>query len=145
LLALGTLVDLVAHTYAVPPATLTRIRAVRPALITGPPLVGVRDVARVKGLLASTWVATGIATRIRTLEMDRVIASRPTPAGESRRERRAAWAALVRTCRCQCVVVEVKLYHVTVILKHIMQVAISCRYTDVYIVRTSMNYCVLGR
>jgi hypothetical protein len=93
--ALGTLVDVVAHTYAVPPATLTRIRAGLTSLITGPPRVGVRDVARVKGLLASTWVATGIATRIHTLEMDRVIASRPPPAGESRHERRAAWAALV--------------------------------------------------
>jgi hypothetical protein len=89
--ALGTLVDLVAHTYA----TLTQIRVGLTALVTGPPRVGVRDVAHVKGLIASTWVATGVATRIRTLEMDGVIASRPPPAGESRRERRAAWAALV--------------------------------------------------
>ena len=88
---MGTLVDLVAHTYA----TLTQIRVGLTALVTGPPRVGVRDVARIKGLLASTWVATGIATRICTLEMDRVIASRPPPAGESRRERRAAWAAVV--------------------------------------------------
>jgi hypothetical protein len=35
--ALGTLVDLVARTYAVPPATLTRIRAGLTVLITGPP------------------------------------------------------------------------------------------------------------
>jgi hypothetical protein len=93
--ALGTLVDLVAHTYAVPPATLTRILAGLTTLVTGPPRVVVRDVARVKGLLASTWVATGVATCICTREMDRVIASRPPPAGESLRERRAAWAALV--------------------------------------------------
>jgi hypothetical protein len=46
--ALGTLVDLVGHTYAVPPATLTRILAGLTALITGPPRVGVSDVARVK-------------------------------------------------------------------------------------------------
>jgi hypothetical protein len=76
-------------------AALTLIRAGLTALVTGPSRVGVRDVASIKGLLASTWVATGIATRIRTREMDRVIASRPPPAGESRRERRAAWAALV--------------------------------------------------
>jgi hypothetical protein len=58
--ALGTLVDLVAHTYAVPPATLTRIHTGLIALVTGPPgsRVGVRDVARVKGLITSTWVAT---------------------------------------------------------------------------------------
>jgi hypothetical protein len=35
--ALGTLVDLVAYTYAVPPATLTRIRTGLTALVTGPP------------------------------------------------------------------------------------------------------------
>jgi hypothetical protein len=35
--ALGTLVDLVAHTYAVPPATLTRIHTGLTALVTGPP------------------------------------------------------------------------------------------------------------
>jgi hypothetical protein len=34
---LGTLVDLMAHTYAVPPATLTRILAGLTALVTGPP------------------------------------------------------------------------------------------------------------
>jgi hypothetical protein len=95
--ALGMLVNLVAHTYAVPPATLTRILAGLTALagLVSGRRVGVRDVARVKGLIASTWAATGVATRICTREMDRVIASRPPPAGESRREHRAAWAALV--------------------------------------------------
>ena len=99
--ALGTLVDLATHTYSVPPATLTRLREGLTALITGPARVGVRSVARVKGLLTSTWVATGVATRIRTREMDRVIASRPSPSGPSRRERRAAWGALV-TLSAEC-------------------------------------------
>ena len=91
--ALGTLVDLATQTYAVPPATLDRILHGVVALLTGPPSVGVRTVARLKGLLASTWVATGSATRVRTRAMDGVIASR---AGAlSRRERRSSWNAAV--------------------------------------------------
>ena len=92
-IALGTLVDLATQTYAVPPATLSRILHGATALLTGPPSVGVRAVARFKGLVASTWLATGPATRVRTRAMDSVIASR---AGAlSRRERRSSWNAAV--------------------------------------------------
>ena len=53
----------------------------------------VSAVARFKGLVASTWLATGPATRVRTRAMDGVIASR---AGAlSRRERRSSWNAAV--------------------------------------------------
>jgi hypothetical protein len=97
--ALGTLVDLASQTYAVPPATLSRIMHGVTTLLTGPPSVGVRSVARLKGLVASTWLATGSATRIRTRAMDGVIASR---AGAlSRRERRSSWnAAVFLTADC---------------------------------------------
>jgi hypothetical protein len=77
--ALGTLVDLATHTYSVPPATVDRLLTGITALLTGPPSVGVRSVARVKGLLTSTWVATGVPTRVRTRELDRVIESRAQP------------------------------------------------------------------
>jgi hypothetical protein len=91
--ALGTLVDLAAQTYAVTPATLSRILHGVSTLLTGPPSVGVRSVARLKGLIASTWLATGSATRVRTRAMDAVITSR---AGAlSRRERRSSWNAVV--------------------------------------------------
>jgi hypothetical protein len=92
--ALGTLVDLATHTYAVPPATVDRILAGVTALLTGPPSVGVRTVARVKGLLSSTWVATGVAARVRTRALDQTIQSRPST-GTSRAARRAAWNAPV--------------------------------------------------
>ena len=93
--ALGTLVDLATQTYSVPAATVDRILSGLTALTTGGPSVGVRSLARTKGLIASTWVATGVATRVRTREMDRVIASRAHAAGSSRRERRASWAGVV--------------------------------------------------
>ena len=97
--ALGTLVDLATQTYTVPPATVARILHGISTLLTGPPSVGVRVVARIKGLLASTWLATGAATRVRTRAMDCVIISR---AGAlSRRERRASWnAAVALTADC---------------------------------------------
>ena len=99
--ALGTLVNLLTQTYSVPPATVDRILSGITALLSGAPAAGVRSrvavsvraVSRVKGLITSTWVATGVATRVRTREMDRVIESRPT--GRSRRERREGWNALV--------------------------------------------------
>ena len=91
--ALGTLVDLATQTYAVTPATLSRILHGVSTLLTGPPSAGVRSVARLKGLIASTWLATGSATRVRTRAMDAVIISR---AGAlSRRERRSSWNAAV--------------------------------------------------
>ena len=93
--ALGTLVDLASQMYSVPPATMDRILSGVTGLMSGPPCVGVRCVARVKGLIASTWVATGEATRVRTREMDRVIESRAAARDGSRRERRAAWCGMV--------------------------------------------------
>ena len=97
--ALGTLVDLATQTYAVPPATVARILHGITALLTGPPSVGVRAVARLKGLVASTWLATGAATRVRTRAMDGVIASRT--GALSRRERRSSWnAAVLLTVDC---------------------------------------------
>ena len=90
--ALGTLVNLATHLYSVPPTTVDRILHGITALLTGPPSVGVRTVARVKGLIVSTWVSTGVATRLRTREMDRVIESRPYT-GAGRHARRAAWNA----------------------------------------------------
>ena len=97
--ALGTLVDLATQTYAVPPATISRILHGITSLLSGPPSVGVLAVARLKGRVASTWLATGPATRIRTRAMDSVIASR---AGAlSRRERRSSWnAAVLLTADC---------------------------------------------
>ena len=95
--ALGTLVDLATHTYSVPPATVDRLLSGITALITGPPSVGVRQVARIKGLITSTWVATGVATRVRTRAMDSVIESRAQArAGASRRERRETWSSVVQ-------------------------------------------------
>jgi hypothetical protein len=98
--ALGTLVDLATQTYAVPAATLARILHGVTALLTGPPSVGVRSVARLKGLVASTWLSTGSATRVRTRAMDSVIATR---AGAlARRERRNSWnAAVLLTAGCR--------------------------------------------
>ena len=95
--ALGTLVDLATHTYSVPPATVDRLLSGITSLITGPPSVGVRSVARIKGLITSTWVATGIATRVRTRALDGVIESRAQArAGASRRERRETWSSVVQ-------------------------------------------------
>jgi hypothetical protein len=87
--ALGTFVDLSTQTYAVPPATIGSILSSIATLLTGSPSrgVAVRAVARLKGLVASTWLATGPATRVHTRAIDGVIASR---AGTlSRREKRA--------------------------------------------------------
>ena len=91
--ALGTLVDLASQLYAVPTANLGSIRGSITALVTGPPRAGVRDVMLLKGLIASTWIATGPATRIRTRALDKVIASLADSA--SRRARRASWGAEV--------------------------------------------------
>jgi hypothetical protein len=69
------------------------------ALLTGPPAVGESTVDRLKGLVASTWLATSTATRIRTRAMDGVIASRE--GAISRREKRSSWnAAVLLTADC---------------------------------------------
>ena len=92
--ALGTLVDLATQMYSVPPDTVGRMLGGITALLTGSPRTGVRVVARVKGLITSTWVSTGVATRVRTRELDRAIESRPA-AGLGRAARRAAWNAAI--------------------------------------------------
>ena len=60
--------------------------------------------ARLKGLVTSSWVVVGNATRVRTREMDRVIQSRPRPRSLSRRNLRASWNApvdLSSACRTE--------------------------------------------
>ena len=102
--ALGTLVDLATRTYAVPPATVDRMLHGISALLTGPPRAGVRAVARVKGLITSSRIATGSATRISTRAMDTVIMSRPDARapGLTRRARRRVWdAAVLLTDACR--------------------------------------------
>ena len=93
--ALGTVVDLATQLYSVPAETVDRILRAASALATGPPMAPVRVVARLKGLIGSTWVATGPATRVRTRAFDEVIESRPAALGRSRRAVRRSWAALV--------------------------------------------------
>jgi hypothetical protein len=100
--ALGTLVDLATQTYAVPPATIDSILCSIATLLTGSPSrgVAVRAVALLKGLVASTRLTTGPATRVHTRAIDGVIASR---AGTlSLREKRASWNAQV-TLSAECV------------------------------------------
>ena len=93
--ALGTQINLAAQTYSVTADKLDSILSAAQALLTGPPRVGVRVVARLKGLISSTWLATGSAIRIRTREMDAVIASRPAPKRQTRGAIRATWKASV--------------------------------------------------
>ena len=99
--ALGTQIDLAAQTYSVTADKLSGILSAAQTLLTGPPRVGVRTIARLKGLVSSTWLATGSATRIRTREMDTVIASRPAPKRQTRGAIRATWKAdVVLTLAC---------------------------------------------
>jgi hypothetical protein len=101
--AMGTLVDLATQTYAVPPAKIGSILPGFTALLTGPHFAGVavRAVARLKGLMASTWLATGPASRVRIFAMDGVIASRAGASALSRREKRTSWKARV-TLSAEC-------------------------------------------
>ncbi len=71
--ALGTIVDPASQTYPVPPDTIERILVKAAAMASCPPTVCVKVLAALKGLISSTWVATGIATRLRTRAMDAVI------------------------------------------------------------------------
>ena len=91
--ALGTLVDLATQTYRVTESTIQRIVTKAEALMRGPRSVPARQLASFKGLVASTWVATGSPTRIRTRAMDTVIGTRPS--GSSRAELRRSFAAAV--------------------------------------------------
>lgn len=93
--ALGTVVNLATQTFSVPPDTVKRIVEAAEAFATGPPSVPVRSAARLKGLLAATWVSTGLAARIRTRALDAIINGRPRPAANSGSAVRRSWAALV--------------------------------------------------
>ena len=93
--ALGTVVDLATQLYSVPAETVERIIRAATSLATGPPMAPVRTVARLKGLVSATWVATGPATRVRTRAFDSVIESRPPAHGRGKRAIRRSWAAAV--------------------------------------------------
>lgn len=93
--ALGTIVNLATQTFSVPPDTVRRIMDAAETFATGPPMVPVRSVAKLKGLLTATWVSTGLAARIRTRALDCVIDSRPKPATNSKSAIRRSWAASV--------------------------------------------------
>ena len=93
--ALGTLVDLAAQQFRVPADKLEYLLGLARDVAEGPDRLPARTVARLKGLITSSWVAVGSATRVRTREMDRVIESRPQPRSFSRRDLRASWNALV--------------------------------------------------
>ena len=72
---LGTLVDLESKTFRVPDSKLTRILDSVSALLQQETAVA-KTVARVKGLLASTWLSTGEHSRIRTRALDQVLQTR---------------------------------------------------------------------
>ena len=91
--ALGTLIDLVSQTYKVTEGTICRIVSKARALMCGPRSVPARTLASFKGLVSSTWVATGSPTLIRTRAMDAVVGTRPV--GASRRELRRSYDAAV--------------------------------------------------
>ena len=83
--ALGTIVDLAAQVFTVPEPTLQRILEVARLLAAGPPTVPVRTIARLKGLIAATWIAVGPATRIRTRALDEAITAPPSARLQSKR------------------------------------------------------------
>ena len=102
--ALGTIVDLAAQAYHVPPDTIERILTKAAAMAAGPLTVCVRAVAAFKGLITSTWVATGAATRLGTRAMDDVIHLRPAPRSSRRWAVRRSWMARVELsaeCRAE--------------------------------------------
>ena len=93
--ALGTWVDLATQTFSVPPATVRRILDAAEALASGPVQAPVRVVARFRGLVSSTWISTGLATRIRTRALAAVVDSRPQADPTDKRAQRRSWAASV--------------------------------------------------
>ena len=72
---LGSVVDLVRRQYRVPDAKVGRLREAIHALLSQDKETA-KTVARVKGLLGSTWLSTGEYARIRTRALDQVIQSR---------------------------------------------------------------------
>ena len=75
--ALETLVDLAAQQFRVPADKLEYLLGLARDVAGGPDRVPAQVVARLKGLITSSWVAVGNATRVRTWEMDCVSESRP--------------------------------------------------------------------
>ena len=71
-----------------PPATVRRILDAMEALASDPVQAlqaPVRVVARFRGLVSSTWISTGLATRIRTRALAAVVDSRSQAVPTDRR------------------------------------------------------------
>ena len=87
--ALETLIDLETQTYRVTEDTIAHIAAEALSLLQGSSSITARMLASFKGLVGSTWVATGTPTRIRTRAMDAVVGKYMVPCGSARDKRRA--------------------------------------------------------
>jgi len=72
---LGSLIDLVRKEFRVPDSKVSHIKVAVSNLLKEE-RTGAKTVARVKGLLSSTWLSTGEHARIRTRALDQVIQSR---------------------------------------------------------------------
>mmetsp|Transcript_74836 Transcript_74836/g.200622 ORF Transcript_74836/g.200622 Transcript_74836/m.200622 type:complete len:681 (+) Transcript_74836:204-2246(+) len=90
--ALGTLVDLHRRKFLMTDRTMERIRTAASSLLESEGEVPVRVVAAVRGLISSTWVATGVAARIRTRSLDADIERR---SGQVPGKPRASWNGTV--------------------------------------------------
>jgi hypothetical protein len=88
-LALGSMVCLASQSFSDPEATVTWEVAVGQALLATAGLVSCRALALFRGLVGSTWILMGVASRLRVCAMTAVIKSRP------RRHLRVSWNALV--------------------------------------------------
>ena len=96
--ALGTLVCLATQTFSVPEATIARAIVLGRALLDTAGPVSCRALARFRGLMGSTWLSTGVASRLRVRAMTAVIEARP------RKLSRASWDAplpLTSECRAE--------------------------------------------
>ena len=87
--ALGTMVCLASQTFSVPPATAERVERDGRALLAAPGPVECRALARFRGLVGSTWLSSGVASRLRVRALTAVIESRP------HRLWRSSWALLL--------------------------------------------------
>ena len=94
--ALGTRIDLHLQRFFMKELTMKRILAKIAELLsksgTGRAPVPVKEVASVKGLIASTWVSTGSAANMRTRAIGWAIESRP---GQDIRRPKASWKGKV--------------------------------------------------
>jgi hypothetical protein len=93
--ALGTMVCLASQTYSVAPSTMDRVERDGRALLSAPRPVECRALARFRGLISSTWLSTGVASRLRVRALTAVIESRPN------RVRRSSWSCLL-TLSAEC-------------------------------------------